>query len=155
MRELIISLVQAFQTEYNGKTVGAGGDFGATLTNGPFTITTYFHQWQQIDNPSMHIQIVQEDAEGGNFECCGGITTLKVNVRISVDQKLQGWSIASILYEEFRKWLCAKNYSLAPAGEDYLVVVDASRITANHIYEGDVFSIHTMIYLTYLRGYIA
>jgi len=153
MRELIVSFVQAIKDHYDQKTVGDGGDFGATLTNGPFTITTYFHQWQNITNPSIHVQILQEFPVGSNFECCGGVTALKLNVRISVDQKGQGYSIATALYEELRSWLCDQNYQLAPAGEDYLVFIDADGIIANHIYEGDVFSIHVLVNLTYLRRF--
>lgn len=153
MRELIVQFVQDIQSHFNGMTVGSGGNFGATLTNGPFDITTYFHQWQEISNPSIHVQVVQEvPTHTGWFECCGGPTNLLLNVRISVDQKEHGWSIAMALYEELRTWLCEKNYSLAPAGEDYLVIV-SQQVTANHVYEGDVFSIHTSVTLTYMRGY--
>ncbi len=153
MREIIVSLTQALQTHFNGLTVGDGGDFGATLTNGPFTIKTYFHQWQDIKNPSVHLQMIQETSAGNNFECCGGVTTLKFDIRISVDQKGQSWSIAHVLYEELRSWLCEINYKLAPAGENYLVIIDQDDITANFMYEGDVYSIHTLIKCTYLRGY--
>lgn len=152
MRELIIKFTQELEEHFGDKTVGSGGDFGATLTKGPFTINTYFHQWKDIINPSIHVQIIQEQLIGENFECCGGITQLTLNVRISVDDKGQGWGIATVLYEELRSWLCEKNYSLAPTGEDYLVVIDQN-ITADHVYEGDVFSIHSRIYLTYLRRF--
>ena len=153
MREIIVSLTQAIQTHFNGLTVGTGGTYGATLTNGPFNITTYFHQWDNIVNPSVHLQVIQEIPAGYNFECCGGVTTLEVDVRISVLQKGQSWSIAMALYEELRSWLCEINYSLAPAGENYLVIIDQDKIRAMHMYEGDVFSIHTLMNLTYLRGY--
>ena len=153
MRELIVSFVQKLSEHFDGKTVGDGGDFGATLTNGPFDITAYSHQWQEIDNPSIHVQTIQESPASTNFECCGGPTNLTLNVRISVDQKGQGWSIAMAMYEELRDWLCDTNYSFAPDGEDYLVILDQSRITADHIYEGDIFSIHTKLALTYLRRF--
>jgi hypothetical protein len=153
MKELIISFVQEVSAHFDGKTVGNGGDFGSTLTVGPFDVTAYFHQWQEISNPSIHVQIIQESPASANFECCGGPTNLLLNVRISVDQKGQGWSVAMALYEELRDWLCEENYSYAPDGEDYLVILDQSSITANHVYEGDVFSIHTTIALTYLRRF--
>lgn len=146
--------MQKLQAHFNGKSVGSGGDYGATLTNGPFDISTNFHQWEDIVNPSIHVQIIQEAPIGSNFECCGGFTSLTLDVRISVNQKGQGWSIAMALYEELRSWLCQTlNYSVAPDSEDYLVIIDADKIIANHIYEGDVFSIHTLIKLTYPRGF--
>ena len=151
MRELIVQFSQDLNTNFNGKTVGNGGDFGSTLTIGPFPISTYFHQWKKIVNPSIHTQIIQEAPASGMFECCGGPTNLRLNVRISVDQKGQGWSIAMALYEELRDWLCVKNYSLSPDA-DYLVIV-SQQITADHIYEGDIFSIHTKVNLTYLRRF--
>lgn len=154
MKEIIISLAQKLEDHFKDKTVGgAGSDYGATLTNGPFTIKTYFHQWENIENPSVHLQIVSEEPAGNNFECCGGVTTLKVDVRISVDQKGQGWSIAHALYEELRSWLCDINYSVAPDTEDYLVIIDQDKIKMYPLYEGDVYSIHTLINLTYLRGF--
>ena len=153
MRELIVNFVQLLSTHFNGKTVGNGGDYGATLTNGPFDITAYFHQWQQIQNPSIHVQVVQETPASSNFECCGGPTNLILNIRISVDQKGQGWSIAMAMYEELRDWLCTYNYSYAPDGEDYLVILDQSQITGDHVYEGDIFSIHSRVALTYMRGF--
>ena len=154
MREIIVSFVQKLKTHFDGLTVGDGGDFGATLTNGPFPISTNFHQWEKIVNPSIHVQIIQEAPLAPNFECCGGFTGLTLDVRISVNQKGQGWSIAMALYEELRSWLCQTlNYSVAPVGEDYLVIIDADQIVANHIYEGDVFSIHTLMKLTYPRGF--
>lgn len=152
MRELIVQLSQAINTEFNGKTVGAGGDFGSTLTSGPFTISTYFHQWKDIKNPSIHLQPIQELPASDMFECCGGPTSLKVDIRISVNQKGQGWSIAMALYEALRNWLCTKNYSLAPVGEGYLVII-SQQITADYVYEGDIFSIHTKVTLTYMRRF--
>lgn len=153
MRELIIELVQEISDHFDGYTVGNGGDYGATLTNGPFTVSAYFHQWQSITNPSIHVQIIQETPASSNFECCGGVTTLTANIRISVDQKEHGWSIAMALYEELRSWLCDMNYQLAPTGEDYLVIVGANSIVAQHVYEGDIFSIHTKVAMTYLRRF--
>ena len=156
MKEIIISLTQKLQDHFNGKTVGqAGADFGATLTNGPFTITTYFHQWEDIENPSVHLQVIGERPAGYNFECCGGVTSLQFDIRISVDQKGQSWSIAHALYEELRTWFCEINYSIAPDTEDYLVIIDQDKISANFMYEGDIYSIHTLINCTYLRGYVA
>lgn len=152
MREVIVQVAQLINTEFGGKTVGNGGDFGSTLTTGPFTINTYFHQWKEIANPSLHLQIIQETPASALFECCGGPTDLKLNIRISVDQKGQGWSIAEAMYEALRDWLCTKNYSLAPPTEDYLVIV-SQQITADHVYEGDIFSIHTKATLTYLRRF--
>lgn len=161
MREIIIEFVQMLSTHFAGKTVGSGGDFGASLTNGPFDITAYFHQWQDIVNPSIHVQIIQESPIGTNLQCCGGVTRLALNVRISVDQKGHGWSIAMALYEELRNWLCDEvNYKLAPqvgatpdSDECYLVFVDMDGITADHVYEGDVFSLHVKVNLTYLRRF--
>ena len=153
MRELIVQFTQDLSTHFDGKTVGSGGDFGATLTNGPFDIATYFHQWKEIVNPSIHVQIIQEAPASENFECCGGPTALTLNVRISINQKVQGWSIAMALYEELRSWLCDMNYSFAPDGNDYLVIVGQNSIVATHVYEKDVFSIHTKMDLTYLRRF--
>ena len=152
MRELIIEFTRDLNSHFGGKTVGSGGDYGSTLTNGPFTINTYFHQWKEIDNPSMHVQVIQERLVGDNFECCGGVTELTLNVRISVDYKLQSWSIAEALYEELRAWFCSNNYQFAPTGDDYIVFVDQN-IIAQHVYEGDIFSIHTKVKLTYMRRF--
>ena len=152
MRELIVALAQGISDHFDGETVGSGGTYGTTLTNGPFTITAYFHQWQDIQNPSIHVQVVQEVPAHTWFECCGGPTALTVNIRISVDQKEQSWSIAAAMYEELRSWLCDNNYQLG-VDCDYLVFVDQSSIIVSHIYEGDVFSIHTMLNLTYLRRF--
>ena len=153
MKEVIVNLAQAIESHFDGKTVGNGGDFGATLTNGPFDINTYFHQWESISNPSIHVQVIQERNIQGNFECCGGATALTVNIRISVDQKLQSWSIAMALYEELRAWLCEQNYQLG-SDCDYLVIV-GQNINAQHVYEGDIFSIHTRLELTYMRRFIS
>lgn len=160
MRELIVNFTRLLATEFNDKTVGSGGDFGATLSNGPFTIKTFFHQWEEFDHQSgadnpvyIHTQIIQEKPVSDNFECCGGPTSLLLNIRISVLQKGQGWSIAEALYEALRDWLCNTNYSYAPGDEDYLVILDQASIYANHVYEGDVFSINTTVALTYLRGF--
>lgn len=153
MRELIKSFVDKIHTEFNGKTVGTGGDYGSTLTVGPFDITVYVNQWQEIVNPSIHVQVVQESPALDNFECCGGITNLKLNIRISVDQKGQSWSIAEAIYEAFRDWLCDNTYSLGPDTEDYLVIVDQSSISTVDLYEGDIFSKHTLITLTYNRRF--
>ena len=153
MRELIVQLTRDLATHFDDKTVGTGGDFGATLTNGPVTIKTYFHQWQEIENPSIHLQVIQEQPASPNFECCGGPTSLTLNARISVNQKIQGWSIAMALYEEMRSWLCDMNYSFAPDGNDYLVIVGQNSIVAAHVYEGDVFSIHCKFDLTYMRRF--
>lgn len=157
MRELIINFVQALSDHFSGKTVGAGGDFGSTLTRGPFKIggeknKLYFHQWQDIVNPSIHVQIIQEQPVTDGFECCGGTTALTLNVRISVDQKEHSWSIAAALYEELRSWLCSQNYQLGGDCE-YLVFVGQNSIVAQHVYEGDIFSIHTKVDLTYLRRF--
>lgn len=159
MRELIVNFTAELADHFNGMTVGNGGDYGAALANGPFNITTYFHQWQAINHPSMHVQIVQERPTQPDWlECCGGPTVLVLNVRISVMNKGQGWSIAEALYEELRSWLCSVNYSLAPQDatptddQQYLVIV-GQNVTADHVYEGDVFSIHAKVELTYLRRF--
>jgi hypothetical protein len=159
MRELIVEFIEQFADHFNGKTVGVGGDYGATLSNGPFDVVTYFHQWQAIRHPSMHVQIIQEQPTDPEwFECCGGPTVLTLDVRISVMNKEQGWSIAMALYEELRSWLCDVNYSLAPRDatptddQKYLVIV-GQNVVAQHVYEGDVFSVHAKVDLTYLRRF--
>jgi len=157
MRELIEEFVRELASHFDGKTVGAGGDFGATLTRGPFTISTLFHQWQDIVNPSIHVQIIHEQPVGVNLACCGGPTILQLNVRISVDQKTHGWSIAMAIYEALRSWLCEVNLTTQDATptEDqyYLVYVDQGGIKASDVYEGDVYSKHITIDLLYLRRF--
>lgn len=158
MRELVVSFIQHLSGHFDGLTVGSGGDFGPTLSAGPFTIKTMFHQWDNVVNPSIHVQVIQETPAHTWLECCGGPTNLILNVRISVDQKGQGWSIAMALYEELRSWLCEINYSLAPqdatpTDDQRYVVIVGQDIVAQHIYEGDVFSIHSRVTLTYMRRF--
>jgi hypothetical protein len=161
MEALIKSLAAQLETDFNGKTVGAGGDFGALLTRGPFPVYTYFHQWEDVHYPSINVQIVSESFTGQPLECCGGgVMDLLVDFRISVDSKKHGWSIASALHEAFREWLCEVSgttdlidseldLDTTPMAYTYVATIEIP--TTYHIYEGEVFSMHVMTRIHYVR----
>lgn len=163
MQALIETLASELATEFRTKTVGTGGDFGSTLTRGPFDIFVYFHQWEDIQYPSINVQVVSEVFLGEPLECCGGgVMCLAVDFRISVDSKQHGWSIAKSLEEALREWFCSVS------GDDSLtsteMTTDATPVakysyiptievpSSYHIYEGEVFSIHVMARIYYPRA---
>jgi hypothetical protein len=152
MQALIEQLASQLQTDFNGKSVGAGGDYGATLTRGPYDIYTYFHQWEDIKYPSISVQIVSEVFQGEMLECCGGgVMALTVDFRISVSSKEHGWSICKSLEEALREWLCyvSGDDTLTAASYSYIPTIEIP--TSYHIYEGEVFSIHVVARVHYLR----
>ena len=152
MRELTENITNLLRSHFHGKEVGSGGDFGATLPVGPFTIGIYLTQWQDIKHPSIHIQPIQERTLCNSIDgCCGG-TELILNIRISAYQKPSGWSIVAALYEELRSWLITNKYRLAPVGEEYTVIIN-DRIVVDDVFEGDVQSTHIKVRLTYMRRY--
>ena len=152
MQALVETLATQLSADFNGKTVGAGGDFGDTLTRGPFTVYTYFHQWEDIQYPSINVQIVSEVFQGQPLECCGGgVMALTVDFRITVDSKKHGYSIAASLQEALREWLCSVSGDDSLTAPTYTYIPTIEVPTSYHIYEGEVFSIHVVARIHYLR----
>jgi hypothetical protein len=156
VEDIIKALSAGLKTTFDGKTVGNGGDFGPGLTRGPFPIKCFFHQWEGITYPSIHTQILQEDAQGEPLECCGGVNVLTVDFRISVDSKLHGWSIASNLEENLRAWFCTLSGTddlvpadATPTNSVYLVYVKVRQSV--HQYDGNIYNRHVMTEFHYVR----
>lgn len=162
MQALIETLATKLNTDFNGKTVGVGGDFGALLTRGPFTVYTYFHQWEDIKYPSINVQVVSDNFRGEPMECCGGgVFTTTLDFRISVDSKVHGWSIAASLEEALREWFCdvsgTDDLTSAEMSTDatplpmYTYIATIEIPSSYYLYEGEVFSIHVMANIHYVR----
>ena len=152
MQILIDKLAADLKSTFDGETVGNGGTYGSALSNGPFTIHTGFHQWQKIGYPCINMQIVQENFLGDPLECCGGgVHNLIFDIRISVDSKTQGFSIAAALHEAVREWLCSISASDTLKSDDYTYTAFIGTPDSNFVYEGEIFSIHVITKATYVR----
>jgi hypothetical protein len=152
MDALIKMLAASLDSTFSGKEVGTGGDFGDTLTRGPYDIYCYFHQWSDIKYPNIAMQVVQEIHVGHALECCGGgVMELTVNFRVSIDSKIHGYSIGSALVEAVREWLCTISESddLTAADYTYVAIVQVPDTFWN--YEGEILNFHIMTKLHYIR----
>lgn len=152
MEDVIKALANSLKNTFDGKSVGVGGDFDDAMSIGPFTINCYFHQWANIHHPSIHLQLIQEQFLGQPLECCGGgVHSLSVDFRISVDSKVHGYSIAALLHEALREWLCELNGSSDLTPDDYTLIVYTGIPTTNFVYEGEILSLHCLTSLSYVR----
>lgn len=152
MQILIDKFATSMKTTFDGKTVGNGGDFGSALSKGPFTIHTGFHQWQNIEYPCIHLQIIQESFLGEPLECCGGgVHSLSFDIRISSDSKTQGYSIAAALHEAVREWLCEISGTDTLKSDDYSYTASIQTPDSNYVPEEGIFSIHVIGKIFYVR----
>jgi hypothetical protein len=74
-----------------------------------------------------------------------------VDFRVSVDTKKQGQRMAWALIEELRKWLCGLSESLTLTTGDYTFVPIISIPTSNVVDEGELFHVHLMTQIHYIR----
>jgi len=152
MEPLIIALATELDSSFNGETVGLGGTYGTSCTKGPFTIQTTFHQWDNITYPNIGMQVVQEVHVGHALECCaGGVMELTVSFRVSIDSKLQGYSIGSALVEAIRTWLCTMNESEDLTGDDYTYVAMVGIPDTYWLPNGPILDFHVVTKLRYIR----
>jgi hypothetical protein len=152
MEALIKSIADSMYTYFDSKTVGQGGDYGSTLTRGPYAIKCFYHQWDNITYPSIHLQIVQESYQGAALECCGGgVHALTLDFRISVDSKVHAMSIAMSLHEALREWLCEIDGSPTLTPGDYSYVAYAETPSTNYVYDGPILNLHVITRFHYVR----
>lgn len=152
MEALIESIATSLNTTFNEKLVGSGGDFGAGLTHGPYTVTCYFDQWEDIVYPNIAMQVVQDIHVGPPLECCGGgVMELTLNFRISIDSKENEYSIGSALVEAVRTWLCSISESdeITAVGYTYVAIVTVPDTL--WVYDGPILNLNVVTKVSYIR----
>ena len=102
----------------------------------------------------MNVQLIQERFEGEPLECPGGgVYELTLDIRISVDQRQQGWSIASVIHEELRKWLA--DLTTDELKDDSSYIASVENPDSQWLYEEEILDVHVMTRVHYVRSLIA
>ena len=128
MQDVIQRIQETLLEPFSGTSVGDGGTYSGSGSlslsgtgHGPFSIDVNVNQWEENDvtYPSINFRVIQSEPIGRDqLMNRGGKQRLWVQFLISVDQQLQGQSIAGVLNQELQNYLNSTRFQPSGTGKE-------------------------------------
>lgn len=131
MQDVLNRIAETLILEFDGKTVGDGGDFsgsGSTsfsgTNHGPFTIQVNVNQWEtkEVNYPSINLRPILTESMGRDrIKNSGGKQRLWTQFLLSVDQQLHGQSVTGVLEGALRNYIDTTRFQPSGTGKEVYV----------------------------------